>query len=137
MKEKTADIDILEEKIEKDYKDMMAVINSTSLPLFVEDTIEDMYILIKTLIAENKELKEKNKKIKQEYINPNKARISYFDHKKRTNVVIEGFIPKSKVKELIEETKNEKLNYSEDEWYLEDEIKGYSIEKLQSLLGKE
>lgn len=46
-------------------------------------------------------------------------------------------IPKSKVEEVIEETKNEKLNYSEDEWYLEDEIKGYSIEKLQSLLGKE
>lgn len=57
MKEKTAE---LKEKIEKDYKDMIAVINGTSLPLFVEDTIEDMYILIKNLISENKELKEEN-----------------------------------------------------------------------------
>lgn len=60
MKEKTAE---LKEKIENDYKDMMAVINSTSLPLFVEDTIEDMHILIENLIAENKELKENNKKL--------------------------------------------------------------------------
>ena len=71
MKEKTAE---LKEKIEKDYKDMMAVINSTSLPLFVEDTIEDMHILIETLIAENKELKEKNKKAK-EFIEENSHEI--------------------------------------------------------------
>ncbi len=55
MKEKT---EKLKQKIEKDYKDMMEVINRTSLPLFIEDTIEDMHILIETLIEENKELKE-------------------------------------------------------------------------------
>ena len=121
-------IDKLKEKIEKDYKDMMAVINSTSLPLFVEDTIEDMHILIKTLIAENKELKEENEKIKQEYINPNKARISYFDYKKRINVVIEGFIPKSKV-----EAKIEQLDYN-DIGNFERRCKR---EVLQELLGKE
>ena len=115
-------------------KDMMAVINSTSLPLFVEDTIEDMHILIKTLIAENKELKEENEKIKQEYINPNKARISYFDYKKRINVVIEGFIPKSKVEELIEEVKkDENISISDFQEYAQE----YVIDKLQSLLGKE
>lgn len=39
------------------------------------------------------------------YINPSKARISYFDTKKGTNVVIEGFIPKQKIKDKIEELK--------------------------------
>ena len=51
---------------------------------------------IEKLIARYKEL-EKN------YINPNKARISYFDKGKGTKVVIEGFIPKSKVQEKIED----------------------------------
>lgn len=50
---------------------------------------------IENLIKENKELKEN-------YINPSKARISYYDNKNRTQVVIEGFIPKSKVKEHVE-----------------------------------
>ena len=86
MKEKT---DKLKEKIEKDYKDMMAVINSTSLPLFVEDTIEDMHILISTLIAENKELKEKIKEINEEYNAEQKHEM-------------ENTIPKSKVKEEID-----------------------------------
>lgn len=57
------DIKILEEKINKDYKDMMSVINSTSLPLFVEDTIEDMHILIEKLISKNKELKKEIEKL--------------------------------------------------------------------------
>ena len=100
MKEKT---DKLKEKIEKDYKDMMAVINSTSLPLFVEDTIEDMHILISTLIAENKELKDSNvelattidclqtdlKEIKEEYSAEQKYEM-------------ENTIPKSKAKEEID-----------------------------------
>lgn len=84
-------IKILEEKINKDYKDMMAVINSTSLPLFVEDTIEDMHILIEHLIARNKELEVINKM--QEY------RINVIDERE--------FIPKSKVREKIEECEKE------------------------------
>ena len=54
---------------------------------------------IQNLIARNKEL-EKN------YINPSKARISYYDTKKGTQVVIEGFVPKSKIKELKEKVHN-------------------------------
>ena len=53
---------------------------------------------IENLIARNKDL-EKN------YINPNKARISYFDKGKGTEVVIEGFIPVSKVQEKIGQIK--------------------------------
>ena len=49
----------------------------------------------------------------------------------------QDYIPKSKVKEKIEEINNENLNYSESEYYLESEIKGYAIEHLQELLGKE
>ena len=96
----------------KDLEDLKKAESDTERTLLRE--------AISNLIAENKELKEKNKKIKQEYINPNKARISYFDYKKRTNVVIEGFIPKSKVEEIIH---NNKPHIAQ--------------EKLQSLLGKE
>ena len=46
------------------------------------------------------------------------------------------FVPVQKVKDTIEEIKKEKLNYSEDEWYLENEIKGYAIDKLQELLER-
>lgn len=38
------------------------------------------------------------------------------------------------VKDKIEEINNEKLNYSEDEYYLENEIKGYAIDKIRELL---
>lgn len=114
-------IDILEdyiELIEKGYcEDCNELCNISTAPAYPSKAVAQA---ISTLIAENKELKEKNKKIKQEYINPNKARISYFDYKKRTNVVIEGFIPKSKVEEIIH---NNKPHIAQ--------------EKLQSLLGKE
>lgn len=44
---------------------------------------------------------------------------------------------KDKIKAKIEEINNEKLNYSEDEYYLESEIKGYAIDKMKELLEKE
>lgn len=49
---------------------------------------------IRNLIARNKELE-------QNYINPSKARFTYFDNGKGTKVVIEGFISKSKVREKL------------------------------------
>ena len=94
------------------------------------------YTAILNLIAENKELKEKNKKIKQEYINPNKARISYFDHKKRTNVVIEGFIPKSKVEETIQTMNTNILNAEKFDCDYIGQCR-FAKYVLQSLLGKE
>ena len=47
------------------------------------------------------------------YINPSKARISYFDTKKGANVVIEGFIPKQKIKDKIKKLNNEIKNANE------------------------
>lgn len=50
--------------------------------------------------------------------------------------VDKNYISKDKIKEKIEETNSEKLNYSEDEYYLENEVKGYAIDKLKELLNK-
>ena len=67
----------------------------------------------------NKE-KEKNKELEKYKI--------YYEEMEEVN---KKFIAVDKIKEKIEETNNEKLNYSEDEYYLENEIKGYAIDKLK------
>lgn len=41
------------------------------------------------------------------------------------------------MEDKIEEIKADKLNYSEDDWYLESELKGYAINALQELLDTE
>lgn len=56
------------------------------------------------------------------------------DWKFTKKYVEDEYIHKDKIKEKIEETNNEKLNYSEDEYYLENEVKGYAIDKLKELL---
>ena len=46
----------------------------------------------------------------------------------------------SLIKEIenkIEEIKNENLNYSEDEYYLEEATKGYAIDKFKELLDEQ
>lgn len=52
-----------------------------------------------------------------------------------------NFIPIQKVKDKIEdkiaEIEADKLNYGEDDWYLESELKGYAIDKLKELLESE
>ena len=58
---------------------------------------EDFKEAIDTILDLYKQEKEKNKNC----INPDKARISYFDTKKGMQVVIEGFIPKSKLKQIL------------------------------------
>lgn len=68
---------------------------------------------VRNLIARNKELE-------QNYINPSKARFTYFDNGKGTKVVIEGFIPKSKVREKIEE----KMSYCRLEQKEEESTEG-------------
>lgn len=47
---------------------------------------------------------------------------------------IKDSIPNAKIREKIKEINNEKLNYSDDEYYLENEMKGYAIDKIQELL---
>ena len=52
----------------------------------------------------------------------------------KCQMIKENYIRKDKIKEKIEETNSEKLNYSEDEYYLKNEVKGYAIDKLKELL---
>lgn len=61
---------------------------------------------IENVLNDYEKLQNKIKEL-ENYINPSKARISYFDTKKGTNVVIEGFIPKQTIKDKIEKLKNE------------------------------
>lgn len=92
------DIKQLKEKIETDYKDMVSIINSTSLPLFVEDTIEDMHILIEKLIARNKDLEVEIFAYKNNLGNYTRKVIKE---------VFNDYLLKSKVKEKIEELEKE------------------------------
>ena len=88
---------------------------------------EDIFSVDADLTA----LKELEETLKE---NPDKEWLEYDGRKwiKEDYVVL-----KSKVKEKIEEIDNEKLNYSESEYYLENEIKGYAIEYLRELLREE
>lgn len=71
----------------EDLKDMAKIQQRCANNIRAIDTILDLY----------KQEKEKNKNC----INPDKTRISYFDTKKGMQVVIEGFIPKSKLKQIL------------------------------------
>lgn len=44
---------------------------------------------------------------------------------------------KNKIGDIIEEIQADKLNYSEDDWYLESEVKGYAIDKLKEIESEE
>ena len=78
------------------------------------------------------ELQEENERLyeREKYLEQRRTDII----NKFQNEITDTTIPKSKAKEKIEEINQEKLNYSEDEWYLESEIKAYAIEKLQELM---
>lgn len=88
----------MEEDI-KQCKDLIRILDRTSRSGKSKHTD-----CIRHLIARNKEME-------QNYINPSKARFTYFDNGKGTKVVIEGFIPKSKVKEKIENKKEDAERY--------------------------
>ena len=59
--------------------------------------------------------------MKKNYINPSKTRISYYDTKKGTEVVIKGFIPESKIKEKIEELEDKAKRIAGTYQYAESE----------------
>lgn len=44
---------------------------------------------------------------------------------------------KNKIEDIIDEIQADKLNYSEDDWYLESEVKGYAIDKLKEIESEE
>ena len=120
MKEKTADIDILEEKEKKAY-DNLIMLKYFTMEKEDKESIDIILKLVEALIAENKALKDSNvelattidclqtdlKEIKEEYSAEQKHEM-------------ENTIPKSKVEEIIH---NNKPHIAQ--------------EKLQSLLGKE
>lgn len=101
----------------------MEIINSRAFYEYVGDGSIYMTAITDLLDLYKKE-KEKNKglEIKASELNG------------LAEVVEKYYIHKDKIKEKIEETNNEKLNYSEDEYYLENEVKGYAIDKLKELL---
>lgn len=124
MKEKTADIDILEELVNGfdnliSYKQKQA---------------------IEILIAENKELKEENDSLKKEIIHwkgeyhlENRKYLDLYNKKvsipkiNATEEMLEQYVEKVKIIKVIEELeKDENLINAE-----------YFIKRLQSLLGKE
>ena len=89
------------------------------------------YTAISNLIAENKELKERNKR-QQENLKITNKKIAA--QRGQLMMLNKAYIPKSKVKEAIEEVKEDEnpsiLSFQE---YAQE----YAIDKLQSLLGKE
>ena len=93
--------------------------------------------LIQGLLDLYKQEKEKNKElyeikyIASTFIEKPMKQFSVGEFRYKVN----NSISKDKIKGEIEEINNEKLNYSEDEYYLENEIKGYAIDKLKELLG--
>ena len=115
MKEKTADIDILEEllkngnsKNRRGNKEIKFEINS------------NIHKYFSNLISENKELK-KHYEHEQEYIN------GEVFSAKQMHFIEDEYIPKSKIEELIEKLKKEENLINAE----------YFIKELQSLLGKE
>lgn len=120
-------IDILEEKEKEAIKDLEEYLHWEELQGFSmlprDKHIETLLNLVETLIAENKELKEDNEYLKSQIP---VDKIFYYSYK--------DFIPKSKVKEVIEEVKeDENPSISSFQEYAQE----YAIDKLQSLLGKE
>lgn len=126
------------------------------------DKIKELSVLkiceiIKNLQKENEEIKIKNSAIKRESeayaenmirldneLNLEKEKLKYEWIRRNClsqELVNKLYIPIQKVKDKIEdkiaEIEADKLNYGEDDWYLESELKGYAIDKLKELLESE
>ena len=68
------------------------------------------------------------RELEKNHINPSKARISYYDTKKGTQVVIEGFIPKSILRHKRQELEYDQLENPKNIY--EDRIKIEFIDEL-------
>lgn len=121
-------IDVLEEFI-NNYKKVQEKYKDDEIQAEIERSCyfeEVPYQAISTLIAENKELKERNKR-QQENLKITNKKIAA--QRGQLMMLNKAYIPKSKVKEVIEEL--EAMSISQEIYY-EDILK-----ILQSLLGKE
>ena len=123
-------IEILEKFI-KNYKEVQEKYKDDEIQAEIERSCyfeEVPAEAIENLIKEYKELKEHLQKYYNGELFTAKQLKSIEENQKKY------FIHKSKVKEKIEETNSEKLNYNEDDYWFEQEVKGYAIDKLQELL---
>lgn len=98
------------------------------------ESAKEQLPVIQGLLKLYEEEKEKNKKIKDASLMV-VGRRSGKEYAQK--LVLEEYIHKDKIRDLLEEIKNEKLNYSESEYYLESEIKGYAIDKFKELLEED
>lgn len=89
-------------------EEILKILNSYTTDLFhsykedvILKAIRNLLDLYNKEKEKNKELEEKNKKLEHEYINPSRARFSYYDNTKGMKIVINGFTANSKLKEII------------------------------------
>lgn len=132
MKEdKTADETKKDIKLFNECIDRLKEIGNQNLSLFTNNLQQGNLNTIKFLfdkyIKRNKQLEKDN----------NNKSIKIIEYEKTLEKLQKETIWTSKVEEKIEEINNEKLNHSEDEYYLENEIKGYAMEHLRELLREE
>ena len=144
-------IDILEEKEKEAIKDLEEYLHWEELQGFSmlprDKHIETLLNLVETLIAENKELKDRNKR-QQENLKITNKKIAA--QRGQLMMLNKAYIPKSKVEEVIEELSEELEIMKVDNMYGRykeyggkkkwEEMFQYKYGKhdvLQSLLGKE
>ena len=144
MKEKTDNIDILEEFLDY-YSFLKTAIGGDDIREFEIKISKNEIKAISTLIAENKELKDRNKR-QQENLKITNKKIAA--QRGQLMMLNKAYIPKSKVEELLKEIQEEgKIVYKnfmnkklEEDFETDGAILqelGYIEGKLQSLLGKE
>ena len=97
---------ILKKYIEE-YKEIKELYKDDGIEVeaVVEISVEDFEHIVNTI----EELEKENKELKETYINPSQAKLMYYDAKKGTEVILQGFIPKSKIEDKIKELEETKL----------------------------
>lgn len=115
-------------------EDIWLLEESLKAKLFFTDRY---YIALENLLTRYKQLEEENKN----YINPSKARTSYFDTKKGIYVMIEGYVPEHLIEQKIEEynerEKEELKGMKGQDRYFVKQMYNYMRKPLEELLRKE
>ena len=126
------DIKILEEMIENaniENMDMNDCFGGEHI-----EALEHILSDYKRVLKENEELKALD--LSNSKMIANMSTRHFHDREKIRNSIPKQII-KDKIEDKIAEIEADKLNYGEDDWYLESELKGYAIDKLKELLESE
>lgn len=85
---------------------------------------------------ENGKLREKIKEYEKQHKDLVKVNKRIYDIETIENMCNElaNSISKDKIREKIEEINKEELNYNEDDYWIEQEVKGYAIDNMKELL---